>query len=73
MAKRRLAVEYDAAQERGEIGQRTGRPKDVPNENDFIPTTADAGLTRKQIHEARQLRDAEVSDPGVTCRAEPAT
>ena len=27
-------------------------------------TTADLGLTRKQVHEARQVRDAELADPG---------
>ena len=48
----------DDAQERGEVGQQTGRPKVVTNENDFIPSAADIGLSRKDIHEARQLRDA---------------
>ncbi|WP_447673500.1 hypothetical protein [Methylobacterium mesophilicum] len=28
----------------------------------------DLGLTRKAIHEARQLRDAEAADPGVIRR-----
>lgn len=66
LAKRRLADEYDAAQERGEVGQRTGRPKVVTDGNDFVPpAAADLGLTRKQIHEARQIRDAEEADPGV--------
>lgn len=69
-AKRRLADEYDAAQGRGEVGQRTGRPKVVPQENDFpTPAAANLGLTRKAIHEARQLRDAEAADPGVIRRA----
>ncbi|MEB3045649.1 hypothetical protein VCM43_18995 [Rhizobium sp. MJ21] len=69
-AKRRLADEYDAAQERGEIGQRTGRPqKDVPQENDFHPpTAAEVGLSRKDVHEARLIRDAETADRCV-CRA----
>lgn len=31
-------------------------------------TVADLGLTRKAIHEARQLRDAEAADPGVIRR-----
>lgn len=56
-AQCRLADEYDAAQERGEVGQRTGRPKKVvPKENDFSspPTVTDIGLTRKQVHEAEQ-------------------
>ena len=69
-AKRRLADEYDAAQARCEVGQCTGRPKVVPLENDFAPATAnDLGLTRKAIHEARQLLDAEAAAPGVIRRA----
>jgi hypothetical protein len=68
MAKRRLADEYDAAQDRGEVGQE-GRPKTVPDENSFAPaTTADIGLSRKDIHEARQIRDAEEADPGIVRR-----
>jgi phage N-6-adenine-methyltransferase len=67
-AKRRLADEYDAAQERGEVG-REGKPVTVPDSNGFIPaTTAEIGLTRKQIHEARQIRDVEQADPGVIRR-----
>jgi hypothetical protein len=66
LAKLRLADEYDAAQERGEVGQRTGRPKVVPDQNDFSPATAEEiGLTRKQIHEARTIRDAEKAAPGI--------
>jgi hypothetical protein len=64
-AKRRLADEYDAAQERGEIrgnGERSfsGAGKASADE---------AGLSPKDIHEARQLRDAERADPGVTRRS----
>lgn len=67
-AKRRLADEYDAAQERKEVGQRTGRPKVVPDGNDFSPSAEDVGLTRKVIHEAREVRDAEEADPGIVRR-----
>jgi hypothetical protein len=63
-AQRRLADEVDAAQANGEIatagGERSGKERSVP-----LPTAADIGLTRKQIHEARQLRDAERDDPGI--------
>jgi hypothetical protein len=57
-AKRRLADEYDAAQERGEVaghGQRGPARKDVPEGNVFsgAPSAADLGLSRKEIHEAR--------------------
>lgn len=27
-------------------------------------TVSDLGLTRKQVHEARQIRNAEAADPG---------
>jgi hypothetical protein len=65
----RLAEEYDAAQQRGEIGQR-GRPKTVSDGNGFEPASAaDLGLSRKQIYEARKLRDVEAGDPGVVRRS----
>ncbi|SFI85475.1 hypothetical protein [Methylobacterium brachiatum] len=66
-AKRRLADEYDAAQERGEVAANGQRGKAVPDGNS-LATVADLGLTRKAIHEARQLRDAEAADPGVIRR-----
>jgi hypothetical protein len=58
MAKRRLTDEYDAAQERGEVA--TGRPKTIPGGNTSA-TVEDIGLTHKEIHEARTIRDAECS------------
>lgn len=68
-AKRRLADEYDAAQERGEVGQSGTRTDLVPKQNEVRPATvADLGLTRKAVHEARQLRDAEAANPGVIRR-----
>lgn len=67
-AKRRLADEYDAAQQRGEVRtQGDGRPISVPDGNTSA-TVTDLGLTRKQVHEARQLRNAEAVDPGVIRR-----
>jgi hypothetical protein len=67
-AKRRLADEYDAAQERGEVAANGQRGKAVPDGNS-LATVSDLGLTRKAIHEARQLRDAEAAAPGVIRRA----
>lgn len=68
-AKIRLADEYDAAQARGEVQKQGGdHTSKIPNEN-FAPTAADVGLTGKDIHEARQLRDAEAKDPGVIAKA----
>jgi hypothetical protein len=63
-AKRRLADEYDAAQERGEVA-RTG---DNQHNREVVPNGSDLGLTRKIIHEAREVRDAEQSDPGIVRR-----
>ena len=68
LAKRRLADEYDAAQERGEVGRSGVRTDLVPAGNEVIPTAEDIGLTRKQIFEARQIRDAENEDPGIVRR-----
>lgn len=70
-AKRRLADEYDAAQERGEVATRSDGASiryHVPGENK-ITTAADIGLTRKEIHEARIIRDAEKAEPGIVRRA----
>lgn len=66
LAKRRLADEYDAAQERGEVvGAHDGARKRVPDENAIVPATVeDIGLTRKDIYEARQIRDAEEAGRG---------
>lgn len=66
-AKRRLADEYDAAQERGEVA-RHGRTSDVQLGNVTPATAADIGLSRKDIHEARIIRDAEKADPGIVKR-----
>jgi hypothetical protein len=39
----------------------------VPEQNN-TPTAADVGLSRKVIHEAREIRDAEATDPGIVRR-----
>jgi len=64
-AKRRLADEYDAAQERGEI-RSAGKPNSSTAEE--LPGVEHLNLTHKDIHEARQIRDAEEADPGVVRR-----
>lgn len=66
-AKARLADEYDAAQERGEVAKRgeQDRVRDNVGNGNVIATAADLGIRRDQIHEARQVRDAEREDPGV--------
>ncbi|MFT2213099.1 SAM-dependent methyltransferase [Rhizobium giardinii] len=61
-----LAKAYDKAQETGQAAKK-GRPKNVPGENIF--TAAEAGLSRKEIHEARKLAAAEEKTPGIAERA----
>jgi hypothetical protein len=63
MAKRRLADEYDAAQDRGEV-RKAGNSSHVEE----LIAAADIGLSHKEIHEARQIRDAEEVDPGIVRR-----
>lgn len=65
-AKRRLADEYDAAQERGEVF----RPRQgySAEEKPDTLTQADIGVTKKQIQDAREIRDAEVAEPGIVRR-----
>lgn len=63
-AEMRLAEAYDAAQERGEVA-RQGQRTDLIPEEKKVPTPQDIGLSGKDIHEARRLRDAEAADPGV--------
>src|ERR1700710_231213 len=71
-AKRRLADEYDTAPERGDVAKpklgSNQHQEGVPHGN-TLATVSDLGLTRKQVHEARQLRDAEAASPGVIRRA----
>ena len=64
-AQCRLADEYDAAQANGEVQRHGGQGKrDVPKQN-IPPTVDDVGLDRKQVYEARKVRDAEKREPGV--------
>ncbi len=70
-AKRRLADEYDAAQERGEVASKGGNYGNqhaayVVDEN--VATAADLGLNRNAIYDARVIRDAEANDPGIVAR-----
>ncbi|NKB79352.1 hypothetical protein HED49_13155 [Ochrobactrum daejeonense] len=63
MAKRRLADEYDAAQERGEVakvGEQSVRwmGKVVADAN-HQATLSDLGIRKDEIHSARSVRDAE--------------
>lgn len=64
-AKHRLADEYDAAQERGEV---KSKPGPVTSGPEVIATVTDLGLSHKDIHEARIIRDAEKAEPGIVRR-----
>lgn len=39
-----------------------------PSVREGLPTAADIGLTHKEIHEARMIRNAENANPGVVER-----
>lgn len=69
-AKVRLADEYDAAQAAGAVAGHGGNRKiKIPDEKLEPATVRDLGLTPKEIHEARKLRDAERDAPGIVERA----
>lgn len=68
LANRRLADEYDAAQERGEVHSAHSGAKRIPDENS-IATTEEIGISSKDIYDARLVRDAEEVDPGVIDRS----
>lgn len=65
-ARSRLVDEYDDAQDRGEVAKAVKDKSKIPNEN--FATSADIGLTHKDIHEARLIRDArQGKHSGVEC------
>lgn len=63
-AEIRLAEEYDQAQKDGDLPKHGQKRADVVSGN----ISSDLGLRRDEIHEARKLRDAEASDPGIVAR-----
>ena len=65
-AEMRLAEEYDAAQDRGEVATRADQNL-LPEEKKVSAT--DLNLTHKDIHEARKMRDAEREEPGLIRRS----
>lgn len=66
-AKRRLADEYDQARIDGTASGQGQRTDLLPDEKK-VATVADLGLTHKEIHEARLIRDAEKAQPGIVRR-----
>lgn len=66
LAKRRIADEYDDAQDRGEI--RTQADNKLFT-NAKKASAADIGITPNEIHEARQIRDALNDNPDAVRQA----
>jgi hypothetical protein len=65
-----MSKESDAAQERGEI-KSAGNPNSSKTEE--LPGVSDIdGLTHKDIHEARIIRDAEAPPPSGAVWNQPA-
>lgn len=64
-AKRRLADEYDAAQERGEVGVSGFRSDLVRDVDEVKPVASDVFGSREALREARIIRDAERASPGI--------
>jgi hypothetical protein len=67
-AEMRLAEEYDAAQERGEVAKIGDNLPSVAAYNAKPATAAVLGIRRDEIHEARRLRDADRAEPGIVER-----
>lgn len=63
-AKRRLADEYDSAQERGEVFG----PHDRTKKNPGVARLSDIGLAGFEVSRAREIRDAEKAEPGIVRR-----
>ena len=64
-AQCRLADEYDAAQERGEVAKQGELGRGRSSKQELLSTAADIGITKKEVHEARQIRNAEKAKPGL--------
>jgi hypothetical protein len=58
-----FAHECDAAQARGEVA--TAGKRRQRGRLHQPPVATDVGLRKQEIHEARQVRDAEKRDPGI--------
>lgn len=65
-AEMRLAQEYDDAQDRGEV-RRANNEKTASGRE--AVSASDIGISHKDVHEARQFRDAENAEPGLIRRS----
>ena len=64
-AQCRLADEYDAAQARGEVAKHGEVGRGRVSKRETLANADELGLSPKQVHEARQIRDAENAKPGI--------
>lgn len=66
----RLAEEYDAAGDRGEVAGHGGARNFKVGGDDLEakPTLSDLGLRKQDVAEFRAIRDAERAEPGVVQR-----
>lgn len=64
-AEMKLAEEYDAAQDRGEVAK-NGHNQ---HSDEGVVASNTLGLRRDEIHAARKLRDAERDEPGIIQRS----
>jgi hypothetical protein len=63
----RLAGEYRAAQEAGEVAAR-GRPAEKCEDAAHLPTRDEVGIDHRVVSEGNRLAEAEAADPGVIRR-----
>jgi hypothetical protein len=61
-----VADEYDTSQQRGEVRGLSNQRSAASNPE--VAGAADIGLTHKEIHEARIVRDGEVAKAGIVSR-----
>lgn len=72
-AKRRIADEYDALQAAGLVATNRDaykteaweRGTGLVTDRDKTPTVADLGLSRQEVHRAREVREWEEASPGI--------
>jgi hypothetical protein len=62
LAERRIGQELIEAQKRGELRSDAGRPKIVPDENDYTSTHEEIRITRRQAYDFRQMADLDDTD-----------
>ena len=62
---RALPTNTTQRKERGEVARNGGDRSRIPDQNSAPATLTDIGVSAKEIHEARQIRDAERKTQGI--------